>query len=148
MPLTLNEAHFDDDLLNPLAHNADSFSFFSTSNSDFTVSDGKLHDCSDCQFKFSINVFMSGWTKIQQRTRYNCWDLLGDVGGFNDGLFLIGSLLMSMFSSFAYKKDYLDGTVIEGHQVRNLEKSSSFKQTLSDFYRVGHLSQTHLSIFK
>ena len=35
---------------------------------------------------------------IEARTKYNIWDLLGDVGGFNDGLFLVVSLFMAPIS--------------------------------------------------
>ena len=40
---------------------------------------------------------LSGWTRIEQRTRYNIWDLLGDVGGFNDAVFLLVSFFMTTF---------------------------------------------------
>ncbi len=45
---------------------------------------------------------------VQARTRYNVWDLLGDVGGFNDGLFLLCSMLIGPLSSLAFLKDYID----------------------------------------
>ena len=41
------------------------------------------------------------------RTRYNIWDLLADVGGFNDGLILLVKLLFGSYSYFAFKKDLL-----------------------------------------
>ena len=99
MPLTLNHALFDDELINPLNHNIDETYFISTKSSELLVeSESFPPHCNHCDFSLSIRLFMSGWKRIEQRTRYNYWDLLGDVGGFNDGLFLIFSIFMSIFS--------------------------------------------------
>ena len=51
---------------------------------------------------------------VQTRTRYNFWDLLGDVGGFHDGLVLVASLFMSFIAQLAFQRDYLDGKLSEG----------------------------------
>ena len=45
--------------------------------------------------------------KIEQRVRYNVWDLLGDVGGFYDGLYLIGYFLMAAYSATSFNIDVL-----------------------------------------
>ena len=47
------------------------------------------------------------------RKRYNIWDLLGDVGGFHDGLILVFSLFMSSYSALAFKIDYLKSTQVD-----------------------------------
>ena len=60
-------------------------------------------------FYLSIDPLNTGWLQVESRTRYNMWDLLGDVGGFNDGLLLICSLLMSSYAALAFKADYLNG---------------------------------------
>ena len=49
-----------------------------------------------------LEIYMSGWKKVESRVRYNCWDLLGDVGGFNDGLYLVCSMLLSTYAGFAF----------------------------------------------
>ena len=36
------------------------------------------------------------------------WDLLGDVGGFNDGLLLLCSIFMSSYSAFSFTLDVLN----------------------------------------
>ena len=41
-----------------------------------------------------ISAFIAGELYIESRMRYNFWDLLGDVGGFHDGLVLVASLFM------------------------------------------------------
>ena len=55
----------------------------------------------DFSFLFELDTDMD----VTNRTRYNFWDLLADVGGFNDGLFLIASLIFSSYSAFAYRND-------------------------------------------
>lgn len=52
-------------------------------------------------------IELSVLTEIQQRVRYNFWDLLGDVGGFNDGLILLFSIFMGTYSAFSYSLDLL-----------------------------------------
>ena len=60
-----------------------------------------------------IAVSLSGYMVIENRNRYNIWDLLADVGGFHDGLMIIGTILVSSYASLVFKKDYLDGTLVE-----------------------------------
>ena len=69
---------------------------------------------------------------IQNRTRYNFWDLLGDIGGFNDGLFLLCSIFMSSYSALAYKIDYLNGKVVDddGSRKKAFESSDRFKEAI------------------
>ena len=38
---------------------------------------------------FEVSVHLGKNIEIIERTRYNFWDILGDVGGFNDGLYLV-----------------------------------------------------------
>mmetsp|Transcript_16696 Transcript_16696/g.22518 ORF Transcript_16696/g.22518 Transcript_16696/m.22518 type:complete len:91 (+) Transcript_16696:214-486(+) len=76
-----------------------------------------------------IEVALSSVLKVESRTRYNFWDLLGDVGGFHDGAFLVCSLFMSTYASLAFKNDYIDGTHIEStsdKRVRHFENSQRF----------------------
>ena len=51
---------------------------------------------------------------VMGRTRYNIWDLLGDVGGFNDGLVLVSSILFSFYGLCAFKKDLISNTHVDG----------------------------------
>lgn len=39
---------------------------------------------------------------IEKRSRYTIWDLLGDVGGFNDGLILVCQLLTSFYAAVSF----------------------------------------------
>ena len=59
-------------------------------------------------FDFTIEIELDTHVHIQQRVRYNVWDLLGDVGGFNDGLILLCSIFMSSYSAFSYRMNVLN----------------------------------------
>lgn len=69
---------------------------------------------------------MSGMLQIEQRVRYNFWDLLADVGGLNDGCFLLASLFMSSYASLNFKINYINGTHVEDE---NVISSRRFKQS-------------------
>ena len=56
---------------------------------------------------FKIMLQLDTHIAIMQRVRYNVWDLLGDVGGFNDGLLLLCSIFMSTYSAFAFTIDVI-----------------------------------------
>ena len=62
---------------------------------------------------FKITVFLDERIEIIERTRYNVWDLLGDVGGFNDGLYLICSLVISTYSAFSFNKSIIENTFVD-----------------------------------
>jgi len=46
----------------------------------------------------NLNVKFSGMLNTSSRVRYNAWDLLADVGGFSDGLTILGLLLTTLFA--------------------------------------------------
>ena len=46
-----------------------------------------------------INIGFDGTVEIKERIRFNYWDLLGVVGGFHDGLFLVFSMKQLPVSS-------------------------------------------------
>ena len=56
-----------------------------------------------------INIGFDGTVEIKERTRFNYWDLLGVVGGFHDGLFLVFSMFMHIYSKKCFEVEYLNG---------------------------------------
>lgn len=56
---------------------------------------------------FRITLELGTHEISEQRVRYNIWDLLADVGGFNDGLLLLCSIFMSSYSAFSFTLDVL-----------------------------------------
>ena len=59
---------------------------------------------------------------IMERKRYNCWDALGDIGGFNDGLVLLLKLFMARYSSAMF-----DHSIVQGSRYR--KSQSGEKET-------------------
>ena len=52
--------------------------------------------------KLSVQIFPVGM-RTYERSTYTCLDLLGDFGGFNDGIYLIAGFLMRFYSSKMYQ---------------------------------------------
>jgi hypothetical protein len=67
----------------------------------------------DISYNIKIELSLNGFFKIESRVRYNIWDLLGDVGGFNDGLFLLCSIFIAPLSSMAFTNDFLNDQTID-----------------------------------
>ena len=58
----------------------------------------------------SLRLELNGYLKVSNRVRYNMWDLLGDIGGFYDGLVIVASILFSRYASFAFHTDLFNGS--------------------------------------
>ena len=43
----------------------------------------------------------------EKRVRYSIWNLISDVGGFSDGIYLILSFFMTSYSAMAFETAYL-----------------------------------------
>ena len=72
---------------------------------------------------------IDGNLNIVQRSRYKIWDLLADVGGFNDGLYMIFQLFMSSYSALSFKTSILNKMTF-GRNIkkkRSIENSRSYK---------------------
>lgn len=84
---------------------------------------------------FHVTVGMDDKINLMTRTRYNVWDLLGDVGGFSGGLFLFCSVFMSTYTAVVFKVDWLRSQVLdngdstEAHAFRG---STNFTRAVQD----------------
>ena len=54
-----------------------------------------------------IDYFLGNEIVIEKRTRYNIWDLLSDVGGFNDGLMLVCQLLTGAYAAASFTTSFI-----------------------------------------
>ena len=59
-------------------------------------------DPSTLLFEFEMTFELGSRLHIEKRTRYSLWDLVADVGGFNDGIMLVCSIFMSAYSAMAF----------------------------------------------
>ena len=77
--------------------------------------------------RFEVEIYMDGYVQVEQRTRYSFWNLLGDVGGFHDGLFLLVSIFYAPFASLAFSLDFAKGTTVDsGKNGSAFENSERF----------------------
>ena len=60
-----------------------------------------------------VNIVLGDEISIENRIRYNLWDLLGDVGGFDGGLMLISTFLTTAYSAISFKTAYLSSVLID-----------------------------------
>ena len=60
--------------------------------------------------QLSVEVLLSNNMQVLERSRYNYWDALGDIGGFNDGLVLLLKLFMTRYSSMMFEHSIVQGS--------------------------------------
>ena len=120
----MHDVAITDNIYNPLFAVADEFKFATFKEfAKFFKSD---IDDKDHLFSFELGIQLSGLVKIESRTRYTIWDLLGDVGGLSDGLHLITAAFMGLYAGMAFEKDYLDKKEIDDRRYKS-KVSQRFK---------------------
>ena len=68
---------------------------------------------------------------IENRTRYSVWDLLGDVGGFNDGLILVCQLLTSAYTAASFRTKYLASSYFDSDNDADSRSSPGHRITMA-----------------
>ena len=59
-------------------------------------------------FYFSINMELGNRIYTEKRVRYSIWNLISDVGGFSDGIYLVLRIFMTAYSGMAFKTNFLN----------------------------------------
>ena len=90
---------------------------------------------------------LNGLTEISKRTRYNFWNLLGDVGGFNDGLFLVCEIFMATYAALSFKIDYLNNLAVEKTKSDKSKDSTKQYEVLKKMQIDEKLDEETISIF-
>ena len=88
----------------------------------------------DKYLRCQIKVFLSGELYVESRTVYNFWNLLGDVGGFHDGLGLVATLFMGFVSQISFEQNYLLGKrfdEFDSEKGKDFQNSTKFKLFVS-----------------
>ena len=144
MPCLLHQVQFNDELVNPLASSDDASLFISAdSQQSFDFNDGHGRELS-----IQIKAFLSGELHVEQRTRYNFWDLLGDVGGFHDGLILLAEIFLGFAAQLAFESDYLNGRLLDnsGKNFKRVHNSPQFQSLLSSVNEGRRLEKGHAKL--
>ena len=60
---------------------------------------------------------------------------MGDVGGFNDGLYLVFAIFMTSYSAVAFRVDLLKNSILgnESNKVRAYKNSERYKYVVKKF---------------
>ena len=60
---------------------------------------------------------------------------MGDVGGFNDGLYLVFSIFMTSYSAIAFQVDLLKNSILgnESNKVRAYKNSERYKYVVKKY---------------
>ena len=69
---------------------------------------------------------------IERLIRYSIWDLLADVGGFNDGIILVCKVFMSGYSAIAFKTEFFNRSSYDTGKDPRKHKYSSYRSVLND----------------
>ena len=136
----MTEVDMVNDLFNPFPSGASQFFFLDTDintisehNSEWTEADEDFtiaYANNEINvLDFSITVKLGNMIQILERTRYNFWDLLGDVGGFNDGLHLVGSLLLSGWAAFSFKQSILKNVKVDVEALKKNNRTAPYENS-------------------
>ena len=106
---TVNETNINFDIvMHQLELSDNIFSpFKSSENISYLTLRSKEEGATDGEEDRAFTYDLSDEIVIEKRTRYTIWDLLGDVGGFNDGLVLVLQILTSAYSAVSFKTQFL-----------------------------------------
>ena len=108
--LTMHQVELNDNIYSPFS-SPQNLSYLNMEEID-------LYDFPDSD-KRQLNFQLSDDIVIEKRIRYNVWDLLGDVGGFNDGLILVCQLLTGAYTAASFKTKFLASIFYDSNRDDN-----------------------------
>ena len=73
---------------------------------------------------FYLELRLDKTINISSRISYNVWDLLADVGGFHDGMYLIASIIFGSYSAFAFKRDLISKMYFDADNLESDRRES------------------------
>ena len=74
--------------------------------------------------EFSLELRLDKTIDISSRIRYNVWDLLADVGGFHDGMYLVASIIFGSYSAFAFKRELISNMNFDADNLESVRRES------------------------
>ena len=98
------EALFFDSLLNPFGEVTDSFTFLIAEAAD---EDNLNYSKPDAYF--TLDFMLADESIIENRKRMNFWEILAEVGGFQDGVTILVQIIMVPFSSRIFAQALVRG---------------------------------------
>ena len=99
--LQYNEVTFDDGYIGLFEEEAQEENYFSYKSHKLITNELELKKPED-DWEFAIKL--SDDKKIERRSAYTSFDLLGDFGGFNDAIYFLLSLPLGIYSSSMFSR--------------------------------------------
>ena len=100
--MQINEVEMHDALVNPFDQLTDKIKYLKLVDHHEEQVSYQVND-----FQIFINFELDSLSKTTIRKRYSFWEALSDVGGFNDGLTILVSIIMSPLSRAYFIQDTL-----------------------------------------
>ena len=97
--LSYNELTLEDDNIGLYSTESETTHYFSYSS----LGEGNWHFWAP-EYDFEFQILMSQNKKVEKRKAYTLFTLLSDIGGFNDGLYMMISIPLSFYSSAMYSR--------------------------------------------
>ena len=83
----------------------------------------------------------------EKRIRYSIWNLVADVGGFSDGIYLILRIFMTAYSAMAFKTNFLNLSYYDSEKNLNDHQDVDYKNIFDDL-RQGRSKVVNESLLK
>ena len=119
--LTLHKLELSDNIYSPFK-SAENISYLTLK---------EVKDINEDEDDRSLYFWLSNDLTIEKRSRYNIWDLLGDVGGFNDGLILVCQLLTASYSALSFKTKFLASSYFDANHDAQRQSSNENRSTVA-----------------
>ena len=132
MPLVVHDVELTNSIYDPLHLDFESFQYLTAAKeSEITVvAKPKPPFDKSGNLDIKVELKLNGYLKVESRTRYSVWDLLGDVGGLHDGLVIFFAIFVGPFSTFSFSNDFIKGRFIDvsnKQHDRTLQGSARFR---------------------
>ena len=83
-------------------------------------------------FNFSINIELGNRIYTEKRVRYSIWNLISDVGGFSDGIYLVLRIFMTTYSGMAFKTNFLNRSYFDSDSNPREQQDVDYRNTFDD----------------
>ena len=68
----------------------------------------------------------------EKRIRYSIWNLVADVGGFSDGIYLILRIFMTAYSAMAFKTNFLNRSYFDSDINPHEQQDVDYRKIFDD----------------
>jgi len=107
--MVINDLNIKDEILNPFNPGSENHVFLTVDKASNHVNNVKPETG---KAFITFLMALSEEMVVMERGRYTVWELLGDIGGFYDGIILTMYIFMAPYTALAFMNKLADGTII------------------------------------